>query len=670
MQLAKAGLLVGNGPVTAADLDVIRQAKLEAIKLRAIVNPASDLAIYRDNGIQTFLVQMLSPEPSEQPTSPQAFVDYFAPSIEGFVRAGAQAFEIHSEPNRSDRGYGVSWDSPAAFGQWFVAVREILKTTFGPQVRAGFPGLTPPPPHQPGATAAIAQSDFLQGCAAAAREADFLCCHVYWDSASGLRGFDGGMSFIRRYLEPVPFREKPLVISEFSNVNTGTPSTTKGDQYAEFYFTCSQYDGCYQDWPGNPANWPRVQAAYGFILRSPDPAYASQAWIDSDGQLRAIAERVAARAAMPHPAAMRFTWPTEFRRYTQFYGENQKSYYETSFNNSLHGGHNGADLQVKHDDPASSPIRACLGGTVTHKQMIETGYGHHAYITSQVEGVGQVTLLYGHMTHVTVSEGDRVQAGEPIGTAGSTGASTGPHLHLSLKIAGLKLPTNVDYLNPRPYLDPLPSPRGLPREPYARTYVLLPPSAGAVWARAVVDAGWDAYRFTIGGSADDAGIGDLDFRRIIAVNPAAWGDDLRAFFRTHYPGTIYIPLEAEIPRQLKTALEALPGLPGQPPLQPNPPRGKPRVPYARTYVLLPPNANATWAHAVVDAAWDTHRFTIGGSADDAGIGDLDFRRIIAVNPAAWGDDLFAFFEAYYAGVSYVPIDADTPQELAAQLEKF
>jgi hypothetical protein len=87
-------------------------------------------------------------------------------------------------------------------------------------------------------------------------------------------------------------------------------------------------------------------------------------------------------------------------------------------------------------------------------------------------------------------------------------------------------------------------------------------------------------------------------------------------------------------------------------------------------VLLPPNANAAWAHAVVDAAWDTHRFTIGGSADDAGIGDLDFRRIIAVNPAAWGDDLFAFFETYYAGVSYVPVDASTPQELAAQLETF
>jgi murein DD-endopeptidase MepM/ murein hydrolase activator NlpD len=667
MPFARAGLLVGNGPVTAVDLDVIRQAKLEAIKLRAIVNPASDLAIYHDNGIHTFLVQTLSPEPGEQPTSPQAFVDYFASSMERFVQAGVRDFEIHGEPSRPDRGYGVSWDSPAAFGDWFVSVREILKTTFGPQVRAGFPGLTPPPPCQPGATAAVTPSEFLQGCAAAVEEADFVCAHVYWDSASRLRAFDGGMGFIHQYLET--FRDKPLVISEFSNVNVSTSGVAKGDQYAEFYFTCAQYDGCYQDWPGNQANWPRVQAAYAFILRSPDPAYASQAWMDADGQPRTIIERVAARPRMPHPAALRLTWPTEFRHYTQFYGENQRRYYETSFANSLRGGHNGADFQVKHDDPASSPIRACLGGIVTRKQMIETGYGHHAYVTSQVEDVGQVTLLYGHMTHVTVEKGDSVHAGDPIGTAGSTGASTGPHLHLSLKIDGLRLPANGDYLNPRPYLDPLP-PRGLPREPYARSYVLLPPGADAAWARAVVDAAWDAHRFTVGGSADDAGIGDLDFRRVIAVNPAAWGDDLRAFFRRHYPGTIYVPVEAERPGNLRAALEALPGLPAEPPSQPEPPRGLPREPYARSYVLLPPGADAAWARAVVDAAWDAHRFTVGGSADDAGIGDLDFRRIIAVNPAAWGDDLFAFFEIYYAGVAYVPVEADTPQELARRLEKF
>ncbi len=661
----KAGLLVGDGPATPADLDVIRQAGLEALKLRAIVNPASDLSAYRDIGVHTFLIQLLSPEPGKHPTSPQEFVDYFAPAMEAFVRASVCEFEVHGEPNLPERGYGVSWDSPAAFGDWFVAVVEALKTTFGPQVRAGFPGLIPPPPRQPGAAPAVSQSDFLGACADAVQEADFICCHVYWDSAEKLRAFDGGVRFIRQYLETFP--TAPLVISEFANVNPNTNSAVKGDQYAEFYFTCAQYDECRYDWPWYQAFWPRIQAAYAFLLRSPDPTYASQVWMDADSQPRTVVARVATRSRMPLPAAMRFTWPTEFRHYTQFYGENQQSYYDTSYAHSLHGGHNGVDLQVNRDDPASSPIRACLDGVVTRKKMIETGYGHHVYVSSQVEGMGQVTLLYAHMTHVPVEEGQAVQAGQVIGTAGETGASTGPHLHLSLKIEGMKLPANADYLNPRPYLDPPPPPRGRPRTPYSRTYVLLPPEADAMWAQAVVDAAWDAHRFTIGGSADDAGIGDLDFRRVVAVNPTAWGDDLFAFFETYYPGIVYVPVDAESPDALRAAMEALPEMPTQPPTQPEPPRGRPRAPYARTYVLLPPGADAAWATSVVGGAWDVHRFTIGGSADDAGIGDLDFRRVVAVNPSAWGDDLFAFFETHYPSVLYVPLVADTPQELAERL---
>jgi hypothetical protein len=99
--------------------------------------------------------------------------------------------------------------------------------------------------------------------------------------------------------------------------------------------------------------------------------------------------------------------------------------------------------------------------------------------------------------------------------------------------------------------------RGLPREQYARIYVLLPPDADSSWARAVIDATWDDRRFTVGGSADDAGIGDLDSRTVIAVNPSHWPSDLEAFFRTYYPGVRYIPVEAETPGHLFTWLRNL-----------------------------------------------------------------------------------------------------------------
>lgn len=99
---------------------------------------------------------------------------------------------------------------------------------------------------------------------------------------------------------------------------------------------------------------------------------------------------------------------------------------------------------------------------------------------------------------------------------------------------------------------------GLPREPYARTYVLLPPGAGREWVEAILDSGaWDRRRWTIGGSADDAGIGALEDKTVIAVNPAAWPGDLEAFFRTYYPRTRYIAIEAGSPEELRRRLEEM-----------------------------------------------------------------------------------------------------------------
>jgi len=212
-------------------------------------------------------------------------------------------------------------------------------------------------------------------------------------------------------------------------------------------------------------------------------------------------------------------------------------------------------------------------------------------------------------------------------------------------------------------------PRGAPREQYQRTYVLLPPGSDVTWARAAVGATWDAHRFTVGGSADDAAIGDLDFRRVIAINPGRWGDDLEAFFETHYPGVIYVPVEASTPDVMKATLEVL--IPAcAPPPQPQPPRGLPRVQYERTYVLLPPGADGDWAAAAMEGGWDIGRLTVGGSADDAGIGDLDGRRVVAVNPGAWGEGLQAFFAQYYAGVALVPIVAGNPYQAQGRLRAF
>ncbi len=85
---------------------------------------------------------------------------------------------------------------------------------------------------------------------------------------------------------------------------------------------------------------------------------------------------------------------------------------------------------------------------------------------------------------------------------------------------------------------------------------------------------------------------------------------------------------------------------------------------------MPPQADATWAQAVADTTWETKQYTIGGSADDAGIGDLNVRRILAVNPSQWGNTSSldqAWYEANYPGAQFVGVDAASPQELAQKL---
>jgi hypothetical protein len=100
-------------------------------------------------------------------------------------------------------------------------------------------------------------------------------------------------------------------------------------------------------------------------------------------------------------------------------------------------------------------------------------------------------------------------------------------------------------------------------------------------------------------------------------------------------------------------------------------RGQPRIQYERFYVLLPPGANAEWASAVVEATWTDRRYTIGGSADDAGIGDLDSRIVFLVNPEQWGgpEVMSQFFSENYPGVRLRTLKARTPSELIALLKE-
>jgi murein DD-endopeptidase MepM/ murein hydrolase activator NlpD len=86
-------------------------------------------------------------------------------------------------------------------------------------------------------------------------------------------------------------------------------------------------------------------------------------------------------------------------------------------------GHNGYDFGISY-----VPILAAAGGTIRFADWSSGGYGKMVLIDHQN---GYVTL-YGHLSKLEVKRGDKVKAGQEIGISGSTGNSTGPHLHFSV----------------------------------------------------------------------------------------------------------------------------------------------------------------------------------------------------------------------------------------------
>ncbi|MFN3763807.1 MAG: hypothetical protein ACK4WK_11495, partial [Anaerolineae bacterium] len=82
--------------------------------------------------------------------------------------------------------------------------------------------------------------------------------------------------------------------------------------------------------------------------------------------------------------------------------------------------------------------------------------------------------------------------------------------------------------------------------------------------------------------------------------------------------------------------------------------------------MLPPGTDAETRAAVAVVA-ARRGWTVGGSADDAGIGDLDVRRVIAINPSGWNGDLRQFFERYYPGVEYREVRGEKPINIALAL---
>lgn len=173
-------------------------------------------------------------------------------------------------------------------------------------------------------------------------------------------------------------------------------------------------------------------------IQADEAAYkAKQAQIDQEmadarAALDALVSKNTASSQSTTYYGGSFGWPTPgYKRITSPFGPRTYTYQGKKVSSN----HKGIDIGA----PMGAKIVASNGGKVVTSAYNANGYGNYVIID---HGGGKMTV-YGHMSKRGVSVGQSVTKGQQIGLVGSTGRSTGPHLHFEIRING----TAVNPLN-------------------------------------------------------------------------------------------------------------------------------------------------------------------------------------------------------------------------------
>ena len=142
------------------------------------------------------------------------------------------------------------------------------------------------------------------------------------------------------------------------------------------------------------------------------PLGEEQACVSQDGADDVLAAAAFAAARTEEQGLL---WPVQ-GVITSPFGEREEGY------------HWGLDIAVSN----GTEVLAAAAGTVAEAGWLSDGYGWGVRLA---HGKG-LTTVYGHCSEVLVSAGDRVERGEIIALSGSSGNSTGPHLHFEVRTEG------------------------------------------------------------------------------------------------------------------------------------------------------------------------------------------------------------------------------------------
>lgn len=140
-----------------------------------------------------------------------------------------------------------------------------------------------------------------------------------------------------------------------------------------------------------------------------------------------------------------FRWPVDhqYKTITTYFGYD-------SWRNGNHkgidiagGGISGANIYAAQSGTVISVVNYC-GHNYGKSWSCGCGGGYGNYVI--INHGGNLATLYGHASDIIVSEGQHVEIGDVIGYVGSTGWSTGPHLHFEVRVDGSYVdPFNYDY---------------------------------------------------------------------------------------------------------------------------------------------------------------------------------------------------------------------------------
>jgi murein DD-endopeptidase MepM/ murein hydrolase activator NlpD len=169
---------------------------------------------------------------------------------------------------------------------------------------------------------------------------------------------------------------------------------------------------------------PALNGAGGPFLPLDDATVVEYRTKQLEQELRAYEVLLRERATVPS------IWPVEGSLESGF------GVRRNPFGGSSYESHEGQDIEAL----MGTPVVAAASGTVIIAGC-QNGYGNVVYID---HGNG-LSTRYGHLSHIDATIGQKIMRGEVLGRVGSTGRSTGPHLHYEVRI-------NNQPVNPRTYL--------------------------------------------------------------------------------------------------------------------------------------------------------------------------------------------------------------------------